>query len=550
MRSSTIFILAAALAALLIWVGLRDRPDPNWEKSERQLRQEFVMLDDAADSVALLFNQFHGIQTVDSQRVQPKMSTGFRLLAEPFLPTAEWQKFRETFGWLDKNRAAIIASVNGSGATTLTNRLAKFIAARPENLLEIRCAPQFDMDFHRKYIGFEDEQGVFQQGVLLKFWERAAANPQEKFVCELDNFDKINPETFFGPELWEKLGDPKTHVEIGGREVVIPPNFYLLSVIHAGGVGKIEFTNEHFRRLGGLHVLEPTAVELVEYLRSKLVETEKEIAKNPSSEQQLKSELAALRDTQNLTRFVCFFSKMNALLAEKYSVAHQLGQWSNVRKMFKPADFQQLRKTFLNHINALEPSRPMTERDLASIDYTLETNGLESGSNFFARQIRFLKDTGYFVEITLIAATSLITALAGWWVFRRRERILRKYGERTRQIFDDYENQVLNADEASIRLESVKNEVDDLVLTRKINYTEALYFLAFIEDKVKRIEFAKNTSETFLDLMNTFLDDGVLSDKEYRKLMQFLQSIRHKIPEEEYLRFRAEVERVHREFRG
>ncbi len=550
MGKTLFFIFLSGLVTAMIWLGLRDQPDPVWQKSEQLLRQDFLMLDDAADSVAVLFNQFHQIKTAENDTANvgdAKKSPGFLLLKDPFLPTVEWSKFRETFGWLEKNKAAVVASVNGSGATTITDRLAKFISAKPENLLKIHCAPQFDVDFHKKYIGQEDGNGKFQPGILLKFWEMAAAKPDERFVCVLDNFDKINPETFFGPEIWEKLGDPKLAVEFDGRAVEFPSNFYLLSVIHAGVSGGVEFTNEHFRRLGGLHVLEPTALELVEYLRNQKAATEKElaVATDLKKKEKLQAELAALNDTANLTRFVCFFSKTNALLSEKYSVAHQLGQWSNVRKMYKPADFKTLRETFLNHINSLEPSRTLTDLDLADIDYTLKTNGLGARSNFFARQIRFLQDTGYFVEITLIGGTSLVTALAGWWVFRRRERLLRKYGERTRMIFENYEKQELNADEASIRLEAVKNEVDDLVLKRKINYTEALYFLAFIDDKVKRIEFAKNTSETFQDLMNTFLEDDILTEKEYKKLMQFLQSIRHKIPESEFNRFRAEVDRVY-----
>jgi hypothetical protein len=82
------------------------------------------------------------------------------------------------------------------------------------------------------------------------------------------------------------------------------------------------------------------------------------------------------------------------------------------------------------------------------------------------------------------------------------------------------------------------------VLKRTLNYTEALYVMGFIEDKVKRIEFARNTSETFLELMNTFMDDGILTDKEQQKLMQFLKSIRNKIPDSEYQKFVEEVNKV------
>jgi hypothetical protein len=159
-----------------------------------------------------------------------------------------------------------------------------------------------------------------------------------------------------------------------------------------------------------------------------------------------------------------------------------------------------------------------------------------------ARQIQYLHDTGYFVEITMVATTALLTALVGWWVFRRREQLIRHYGEQARDVYDRFEKQLESAEGAARRLEEIKNEVDGLVLKRKLGYTEGLYFLAFIEDKVKRIEFARNVSENFLELFNAFMEDNVLTESEYLKLKQFLQSIRHKIPVESYEAFHRKVE--------
>jgi hypothetical protein len=42
------------------------------------------------------------------------------------------------------------------------------------------------------------------------------------------------------------------------------------------------------------------------------------------------------------------------------------------------------------------------------------------------------------------------------------------------------------------------------------------------------------------------MEDDVLSENEYLKLMQFLQSIRHKIPEEAYIQFYNKVENTYR----
>ncbi len=158
--------------------------------------------------------------------------------------------------------------------------------------------------------------------------------------------------------------------------------------------------------------------------------------------------------------------------------------------------------------------------------------------------MQYLQDTGYFVEITMVATTALLTFLVGWWVFRRRERLIRFYGEQAQEVYAGFEMQVISAEVAAQRLEAIKNEVDGLVMRRRLNYTEGLYFLAFVEDKVKRIEFARNVSQNFLELFNTFMEDNMLTESEYTKLRQFLQSIRHKIPAETYEQFRKKVEQA------
>jgi hypothetical protein len=527
------------LVAVLLWFGTRNQPDPTWQNAEKLLRQDFLMLDESVDSLQLLFEEFHDLP-------RKKDSTAFKLIASPYLPTMEWKKFKEYYGYIEKNKGAVIASINGSGASTLTDRLAKFIAQKPENLMHINCAPEFGLALHERYIGNEGKI-PFKKGELLLFWEQCLKNPSEKFVVVADNFDKINPETFFGPELWEKLDDHKKEVKINNENIEIPHNFYMMSVIHAGVSSKMDLTNEHFRRLGGLHILEPSVIELIENLRNKKKEVEADLQKNGTDDKKRKNLLAqqkALNDTTHLMKYLCIFAKSNKYIAERYSNNHQLGQWSNIRKLFLHEDIKTVRETFLNHINALEPQKVMSEKDFSDIDYTLTTKGLEAKSNFFARQIKFLQDTGYFVEMTLIAATSLMTALFGWWVFRRKEQLLRRYGERTKEIFESFEKHDLTAEDASTKLNEIKLEIDNLVLKRTINYTEALYFMGFIEDKVKRIEFARNTSEAFLELMNTFMDDGILTDKEQQKLNQFLKSIRNKIPDSEYQKFVEEVNKV------
>jgi hypothetical protein len=311
----------------------------------------------------------------------------------------------------------------------------------------------------------------------------------------------------------------------------MPKNFYLISVTHFGPGVVVEFNGEHFKRLGDPITLQISPRDLVAWLRlqERGAETEPE-------------KLAALRDTAQLHRFLFYFLKTNQLLREQYSEGYQMGQGSNLRPWYRDADRPRFKLAVMGHINALQPANPVTESSFDRIEYTIRNEGLEAGSSVFAKFVQLLHDTGYFVEITMVGATALLTALIGYWVFRRREQLIRRFGERARQVFQSFEMQQISAEAASRRLEEIKREVDSLVLRRRLGYTEGLYFMAFVEDMVKRIEFARSVSENFLELFNAFMEDNVLTEGEYLKLKQFLHSMRHKIPEEVYEQFSRKVE--------
>jgi hypothetical protein len=506
-----------------LWLGLCNRPDTTWLEAGRLARQRFALLQDVPDSLQRLYCDWHRLP------FQAGDSTALRLVSYPTLSTIEWTTFRNFFYTATKQHFMVVSGVTGVGATKQSKHLARLLTGRPENILSINCSPQFDLEYHKKYIGYE-ENGIFMPGELLQFWEKCRQHPDQHFAAVIDNFDKINPETFFGPELWESLGSPGDTAFINGYKAYPPPNFHLFSVTHLGPGSLVEFNAEHFKRLGRQYILYPNPRELLEHLRRK----------KPASLDSI--HLAAIRDTLQMQQFVFYFLKINDILRERYGLGYQLGQGSNIRDFYTPYELPELKETYLIHLNALRRTRQLTEKDFTPLDYTVETGGLEPNSSFLARQVQYLHDTGYFVEITMVATTALLTFLAGLWMFRRREQLIRHYGERALEIYTGFEKQEINADVAARQLEEIKNEVDNLVMRRKLNYTEGLYFLAFVEDKAKRIEFARNVSENFLELFNAFMEDNLLTESEYFKLRQFLQSIRHKVPVEIYNQFMDKVE--------
>lgn len=534
-----LILILLPLMILGCWFGLRNHPDPVWLQAGAFLEQRHSLISEVPDSLQSLYCRLHGLP------FRAGDSTAVRLLAKPYFPVIEWNRFQSFTETAARRRFMVVSGVTGAGGTKLTKNMARLLASKPDNLIEINCAPQFDLELHRKYIGY-DEGDRYVRGKLLEFWEQCWQHPEQKFVAVADNFDKINPETFFGPELWESLSSPRDTAVLGGEAIVIPPNFYCFSVTHLGPGSLIEMNEEHFKRLGRQYILQPDAPELLAYLHQQA----EKLALKTDPDPEERSRLVALRDSVQMHQFLYYFLKTNQMLADRYSPGYQLGHGSNVRNYYRPQDLSKLKEVYLNHINALRPPRPLAGKDFDALDYTVRTEGLQPGSNFLARQIQYLEDTGYLVEVTMVAATALLTMLAGWWVFRRREQLIRRYGERAQQVYHGFETQLISAEVAGRRLEEIKNEVDGLVMRRRLNYTEGLYFLAFIEDKVKRIEFARNVSENFLELFNAFMEDDILTESEYLKLKQFLQSIRHKIPSEIYEQFRDKVEAAYAAHHG
>lgn len=525
-----VYFIILGLAILVMIFGLRNYPDPVWVLANDLVRNPPMMLNQAGpDSVKMLYRLGH--PEADEQEVKK----AWKLVSEPSVPVLSWKKFNTFYRHCLEEPFVIISGVTGTGSSNLSTRTARLLAGSPGRVLQINCAPEFDLEYHKKYIG-QEVDGVFQFGELLKFWDTCLANPHLKYVAIADNFDKINPEAFFGPELWEMLSSSNESTIIGGKTWRVPSNFHFISVTHLGPGSRVELNEEHFKRLGRPVLQLPDGGELLEHLRRQAKKLDR--SQDPADVQRHH----ALLDTNELCRIIFYFLKTNKLIEKRYGIGYQIGQGTNVRRYFLKEELPKFKETFQLHINALIPNRPLNDDDFQDIDYTVANGGMEPNSNFIARQIEFLQETGYLVEITMVAATALLTAFVGWWMFRRREQLIRRYGDRAQQVFSEYEEQKTSADTASRELEIIKREVDNLVLRRRLNYTEGLYFMAFIDDKVRRIEFSRQVTEHFLELFNTFMDDGVLTENEYNKLLQFLQTIQHKIPEDSYDSFRKKAE--------
>ena len=572
-QKTILLLVLIPLSMWLLWKAFRNERDPLWRETADLLHQNIVTLDKSPDSLRVLYSRFHDDTSVSDSAIM-------RLIAKPYLPNMAFDKFRSYVNLISERKFLIISGVTGAGNSTLVDRIANLIADETESTnvqnasmgketrkMEILCAPQFDLDLHHRYIGFY-EKNNFVKGDLLKFWERCRTLPKDRFVCVVDNFDKINPETFFGPELWQKLEDPKFNVVFGRDTVSIPDNFYLLCVTHAGIGQKIEMNNEHFKRFGGQVNLPPTPVELVLALNAKKKDIEKDLLKikgppsreigiSPLSQQyngnkkdisKLENQLSALNDTPNLHRFVYFFAKANEYIAQKYSSSHQLGQWSDVRKQFQVKDFDALQDIFINHINSFHPQTELRKADFEPIVYAMENEGCIQNSSPVWRAADKLAGWGFASELGVAGSFALISGIFGWWYFKQRHEYIKDFTGRIYDLMNDYHQNLKPYDQLIAEINDLKRSFDELVLTQKVNYNEASFFYGFLEDKVRDIQIACEINESFLKLMDVFLEDNVLTESEYAKLNQFLDSIRLKITTPQYAAYKKQIEDIYQKF--
>ncbi len=546
--------LTLPLLGCLIWGGkwlFSNELDPYWFGLNDALRKNYASLERSNDSLQALYQQIHP----QDHAIKQDDSLAIRVISRPYLPTMTFKKFKKNVLLFQKRKMSLVAGVTGSGNSALVSRVAAFLASGQDSgaLLTVMCAPQFDLKLHDEYIGYF-ENSIFKRGKLLQLWIEAKKNPTKNYVCLIDNFDKINPETFFGPQIWEKLSDPKFPVIFGTDTVEIPKNFYLLGITHAGAGAHIEFSDEHFKRLGGQILLEITSEELILELRNRLKRHKKDLekaraAQDSSEIAKLAPQIAALSDTQNVKRLIYFFQKTNELIGKRYGESFQIGQWSDIRKKYLPQDFEDVQKMFLFHVNGLRPSVPLREEDFDPILYTIKTNGYIKHSSPFFKFFDWLRDFGLLNEFGVASVFAALTGIFGWLLFSRRHEFIRNSMERIMKLSDEYNNQQKTYDEIVTEIVQLRRQFDQKVLLKKINYTEASFFYSALEDKVRSIEIAQEVNHTFLKLVDVFLEDQILTTSEYQKLNQFLESIRSRISEAQYIRYKLEIETMYQKYR-
>lgn len=511
----SLFVLLGLLVGLLLFsTWTKEEVDPLWLETQAFVEQPSLQLVDAVDSLNAYMLRLHPMSATDP----------IALLSEPFFPTMTWEKFSVYLNRLTAHNRLLISGVNGSGMTTTAEALSKFIAGEDGHLLEIPFAPQFDLKNHERFIGKEESDGTWSDGELIRLIKRAELNPSKNYVLLLDDVDKGSLETFFGPYIWRHLGNPKYRVVLGNWQFALPENFYVIALSHFGVGNSQPLTNEHYTRFGGLSRITPSPEEFAQYLLAQ------------------QDQDSLLRNTAYLHRAVYRFAKAKAIVEETYGPDYTLGQWSDLRKMYRPSDEGAFNRTLLNHIAGLGPGKPVSEQVLSPLYYALDNDGLALGSSPWARQLAVLKDWGIASELIVAAIFTLLTAFGSFFFLKRRKQRLHKRIAEVQDVFYRLESGEFSFSEAQAKLDVIKSAVDQLVLDGDLNYTEANFFYNLLTDKLTQIRSRREVASRFSQMVEAFVEDGHLSKAEELKLRRYLERVKPNISPADFTRLSNEIE--------
>ena len=537
-KSYQLIILVLIIITIILFKLTGNKVDPIWAELENLDYSKIKTIEKSEQELQLLFNNFHHRDSLNTVNA-------LKLIGTPYVPIMEFSKYKKYVDALKKEHRIVLSGVEGGGSTTLVEKIAKFVAVDDSRILNIKCSPQFDLIYHKRFIG-EYINGEFKKGELLLFWEKCVAQPNKNFIVIFDDFDKINPETLFGPDLWENLSNKKYKLFVAGNEVVIPNNFYMISTTLSAVGSRILLHNEHFKRIGTNYFIEPNTIELALYLKRVKNKLKTKVNKEGIAvlKEKDQKKYNALINEKNVLEFLYLFKKTNQNIDSDISHNSQLAQWSNLRKLFLPEEKNEVIETFISHVNAISPNKTFNVESFNSIKYTFKNNGLLKGSSPLATSFKVFKEWGFLTEFVVAICFALITALISVYINSKRKKQITKFLTKSESIYTKFEHGDYNANQAIDKLSHLKLEIEQQTKKNKVSFPEAIFFYNSVRSKVNSIEIKKNINATFLILMDVFMEDGILSKSEYDKLITFLEKIKKAIPNDDYLRMSKEVNAI------
>jgi 5-methylcytosine-specific restriction protein B len=363
----------------------------------------------------------------------------------------------------------IVEGVTGAGNTTMVKTLASIIAGERENILDLDCVQNFELRLNSAYIGTQSDDG-WEKGLFLQFLDSAKNNPNENYVFVIHDVDRIYPETFFGPVLWRELEDRSNAYDnfIEDVEVSIPSNLFIISNKHEGSLSSHHLNAQHFNRLGPVYELDIDPNALAFNLKYK-------VDNHEISEAHRK-------------KLVYFYIKANQIIEKKYSKEFTLGQWSNLKDLYREDQFDDYIYTFISHVNSFRLDDPLKLSDFDEILNAMNDEGVLDKSSLFDVTYQKIIEWGILAEF-IVGITFILTSgiLTRYYFHRRRMHMHRLLNE-----IDDF---LIIDNINSQDIIEKKVEIRKLVEKGKITHSEANFLWSYMNELIQN-RFKESATST------------------------------------------------------
>jgi len=519
MKKKVIFLSLAIIVGICLTIfgyyAMQNENDPDWDYVDNLLKNKKIQtLDKKIDVLDSLF------QSIQKDTILHKTSA-IELINKPKLPIYEYRSFMDVVSIVYKSKYILISGTHSTGRSTLSNMISIIIAADSSRILFLQCVPKLEVEYHKEYIGYNTETG-YKKGKLLKFWEQCRTDSMHNYLFLIDDIDKIQPATLFGAPIWAKFKDNEYKHPIEGytKDIVIPKNFWMISVAAFGQNSELKFTEEHYSRISPNGVYNYFADPVMFYLLIRK-----------------KFDTSTQKDFQRLKNLVYFYIKANQYIEKKYGTAFLVGQKSSIKNYLGENQWEEFINSFVTQVNAMEPMPRATKEDFDEIVYSIENNGKLKNTNLFGKiYVYLVVELGILKEIIITLIIMLGGVIFGY-IYSDKRKHFHQLIEKSNAAFVDFEAGKITKEKFNLELMMVRKEFDRLMEKGQIKQSEATFFLGFMHDKLAH----RTLVGDFFDLLNSCLSDNKISEEEHKELLDLLEKIKDDVAENQYESIKAKL---------
>ncbi len=210
--------------------------------------------------------------------------------------------------------------------------------------------------------------------------------------------------------------------------------------------------------------------------------------------------------------------------------------------------YEDFKNTFITHINSFNPDKKISKSDFENIDKTIQDTGKIPNTNNLFLFYQSLQDTGLFAELSVAVFFALLSTFFGWVFICKKRKLIKNVIKEIYEISNNYTSLGGNFNNILDKLLQKKSDVLKQIQSNLIKYEEGIFILLYINDQIKKVEKYYEINEltvSFQSKFREFLADGELDKKEYKLLLELLETLKTNIKPEVYLNLTNELHSIY-----